>query len=455
MWGIELAVMCCMVVLNGLFAAYEIALASVSQARLHALAEEGRTGSGSALKMKESIEGSLAVVQLGITLVGAVAAATAGAGAQEDLAPHLMEAWGWPPLVAEGVSVVLVVIPLTLLLILFGELIPKVFALRNPELVVLRMSVPMSWFAWGVWPVVWLLESLVKWLVRWVEKLWKDQLSEHNGQEPQPLQELRASATIARTSRLIGTQEEKIILEAADLANRSVKEAMLPAEFISLLNAESSASDALVAAHLDMHTRFPVTETDEDPQGIIGYVNFKDIVAHLRFSPKDPSLRNIVRSITSFSHELAISEALEELIHEHTHIALVRDDSGSVLGMVTLEDLIEELLGDIEDEYDRLPAHLVAAGRGWIAGGGVTLSTLQSETGLTFDGEDDGEDSATTLNDWISARIEGPIVGSEMIEEGGSRVQVRKSRRHKVMEAYLLPVDWPRHDPAGGTTQPA
>lgn len=438
MWTLEIAVMFSMILLNGLLAAYEIALASIAKSRLQVLAQDGRAGSRAALNMKQGIEGSLAVVQLGITLVGAIAAATAGAGAQAQLTPRLQAFWHISQTSAAILGIILVVIPLTVATIVFGELIPKVFALRNQEYVTLRMSPALQCFAYVVWPVVWLLERTVRLLLHWVERLWRQQLGAERLSESMELQELRASVAIARTARLIGLQEEKIILGAAGLSRRPVREIMLPAEFISLIDVNSTVGDALVAAHMDMHTRFPVTAVPGDPQGIVGYVMFKDIVAHLRFSPHDPSLKHIVRQISSFPAEMPVAQILERLIREHSHIALVRDADQRVIGMVTMEDMLEELVGDIEDEYDRLPAHLVATGRGWIAGGGVNLETLRQQSGIELP-QDAARPDVRTVNDWITSRLDGPIHGSEVIETPTAKVLVRKSRRHKVMEAYLSP----------------
>lgn len=133
-----------------------------------------------------------------------------------------------------------------------------------------------------------------------------------------------------------------------------IREAMLPADCIRMVDATASVADALTAAHLDMHTRFPVTERPGDPQGIIGYVNFKDLVAILRLSPSEPSVRGIVRAIPGLPVNGSVAASLDRLIREQTHIALVRDAAGAVVGMVTLEDIMEELVGDIQDEFDSL-----------------------------------------------------------------------------------------------------
>jgi putative hemolysin len=438
MWGLEIAVMLCMILLNGLFAAYEIALASIPVSRLQVLMQANRRGARAALAMKQKMEGSLAVVQLGINFVGAIAAATGGAGAEEQISPKLESLLGISSTFASALGVALVVIPLTVVTIIFGELIPKVFALRNQEIVCLRLSPALQIFSYTVWPIVGALEWIVRGLLHWGERFWRDKLHAHGKPESMELQELRASVAIARTSRLIGTQEEKIILGAAGLSNRPVRDIMLPAEFISLLDINSSPGDALIAAHLDMHTRFPVTEMAGDPQGIVGYVMFKDIVAHLRFTPHEPSIRAIVRRIASYPASMPVAQVLERLIREHTHIALVRDQEQRVVGMVTMEDMIEELVGDIEDEYDRLPAHVVATGRGWIVGGGVSLESLRKQTSMELQ-QDAGEQTFRTLSDWIAGHVDGPIHGSEVIEAPAAKVTVRKSRRHKVMEAFVAP----------------
>lgn len=432
MWGIELIVVLIMIAFNGVFAAYEIALASITVSRLHALVDIKTRGAKAALYMKENMEGSLAGVQLGITLVGFVAAATGGAEAEESIAPFFQRSLGVSVGVSKVLAIAAVVAPLTVLTIIFGELIPKVFALRNKEWVCLRLSPPMRWFVLAVWPIVWTLETPVKALMRLGEKYFKKRL-ETTQPEPLELHELRASVALARTSRLIGPQEERIILAAAALSHRSLHEVMLPASAISMLDVNASAADALNAAYRDMHTRFPVTERPGDPQEIIGYVNFKDIVAYARRAPNEPSIRGIMRSIPSLPAEGPIAANLERLIRERTHIALIRDTAGVVVGMVSLEDIIEELVGDIEDEFDRLPTHIVESGVGWIVGGGVTLDTLQTATGVQLAASSDH----STVSDWVTNRFAEPLRGGEVVEQDGLRVAVRKVRRHMVQEALV------------------
>ena len=435
MWTVEIIVMLAMIGLNGLFAGYEIALASVSRARLEALVRENRAGAKASLQMKKSMERSFAAVQLGITLFGAIAAATGGAGAKEQIVP-LLKAVGVPPGLANVSAIAIVVVPLTIVTIVFGELVPKVFSLRNKEWVCLRLSPWMIWFARSIWPAVWVLEKTASLITGWGERRWRLGKDPTKKSEAAELQELRAIAALARTTQLIGAREESIIVNAVRLSSRPVREGMLRAEHVSMLDANSSLAEALVAGHLDLHTRFPVAERPGDPQSIVGYANFKDIVACMRLAGHNPSLRSVVRPIPSLRDDLPLSASLEQMIHEHTHIALVRDRDGKIVGMITLEDIIEELVGEIQDEYDRLPTHVQPSGEAWVVGGGVSLDKLAEATGIRLTAEG-GPGPPRTLDDWLVAQLGRPVRGGDMVNQGNVTVIVRSVRRMHLNEAQV------------------
>ncbi len=438
---VELAIITVMVIFNGIFAGYEIALASVTVARLQVLVRENRAGARAALYMKQNMEASLAAVQVAITLLGATAAAIGGAGAAENIQPSLHASFGLSSGVARVLAIVLVVVPLTIFTILFGELVPKVFSLRNKEWVSLRLSPVMRWFCFSVWPAVWLLEAIVMTLMTWSERRWRPRVSPTAKLEAAELLELRAHAAHARASRLIGEREESIILGAARFSSRTVREIMLPAKYISMLNVQASLSESLIVAHLDMHTRFPVAERPGDPESILGYVNFKDLVALMRLSqPHEVSLRAVLRPMPNLSADLMLTACLERLIHEHTHIALVRDAAGKVVGLITLEDVLEELVGEIQDEYDRLPVHAVPSGWGWVVGGGISLEKLKELTGIDLAADPPAtlpEGGVRTVSDWIIGCLPGPPRGGDVIERAHVRVVIRKVRRQKVFEAQI------------------
>lgn len=428
--GYELAVIIAMLALNAIFAAYEMALASISRARLTALVNDRKKGATDALYMKDRMEASLAIVQVGITVVGYIAAATGGVGVTDKLAPYLQQlglSEGW----AEMLTVALLVIPLTFVTIVFAELVPKMLALRNNEWVVLRLSPAMRILSRVAHPVVSVIEATVKALVNLLSRRVRPQTAARG----QWLHELRAAMSLARTSKLLGEREEKIVLAAAHLSIRPVRDIIIPAKDISMIYVGSSLMEALVQAHLDMHTRFPVCTKLDDPQSIEAYLNFKDIIAAMRVNPKDPSVRGISRPIRRVSEDLVLSQLLEMMIQQKTHIVLVVSQAGAVLGMVTLEDVLEELVGEIEDEFDRLPAYVQPVGSAWIMGGGVPMSTVATTVGLDPAGTFDGG-RVPTLAEWLAQRAAG-LKGGETFCGDGLQVVARKFRRKRLSEAMV------------------
>ncbi|MCE9613378.1 MAG: hemolysin family protein [Lentisphaerae bacterium] len=421
-----------MLLFNALFAAYEMALASISRARLATLAQSGGMAARAALAMKTRLEGSLAVVQLGITLTGAIGAATGGAAVDEFLSPWLSTHWGMPSDWADFAALALFVIPMSMLTITFAELTPKMFALRNKEAVVLALSVPMRVLSWSFHPAIRAFEGSVKWALSVIARVRGDTAPPA---DTSALQELRAAVTLAKAERVIGALEERIVTAAAQFSSRRLQEIMLPARDIFMIAADRSLADALIEAHLHMHTRYPVCETAGDPQTIRGYVNFKDIVTALRLSPQDPSLKSIVRPIQKLPALATLAQAIDSMIREKSHIALALAPDGLVAGLVTLEDLVEELVGDISDEYDRLPAHLHALGNAWIAGGGIAMEAIW--TALQMALPLPPALAPQKLADWCDIGLTTPPDCGLRIRRDGLDVEVRKVRRQRVLEAVV------------------
>jgi putative hemolysin len=422
-----------MLLLNSIFAAYELALASVRVERLRALAEHRRYGANAAVAMKSRIEASLAVVQVGITLVGAIAAATGGASSEEFISPYFRDRFGISERWADFWAIAAMVVPLSAVTIVVGELIPKVFALKNAEWVCCILSPTMRFFALAVYPAVWLFETVTTTLISLVERI-----------APRPrhdlqtgLHELRAQVSLLRASKVIGVQEEQIILQASRLSGMKVRDIMLPVEDIVMLVSDSPLSENLVTAHLDLHTRFPVASRKGDPQSIVGYVTFKEMILLAKTHPGNPMLTEITRPLISLTADLPVSESLRRMLAEHLHLALVRDSDDQVVGMVTQEDVFEELFGDIEDEFDRLPRYVSPAGHQWVVGGGTPLSRLREV--LKRPDLATGVSANTSLSDWITDNGERRLRGGDTVQSDGLTVLVRKVRRKRVTEALLEP----------------
>ena len=420
---VEIMVIVAMLALNAVFAGYEMALASVSRARLLVLCEQKRRGAESARLMKNRLEASLAVVQLGITVAGVVAAATGGASIADSLIPVLHERFGWRAGVAEFVGLAVFVVPLSFVTIVFSELVPKVLALQNREAVLLWLSGPMRVVSVALSPVVVLFEKTVRAVVALVGRA-------PETEEQRARVELHSAAARARVLKLIGPFEERIVNAAAALSVKPVGETAIPCEDICLIPAEFSLADALVRAHTDLHTRFPVAEKDGEPGTIIGFVNFKDIVSALRISPATPSVRGIMRPLKHISGTQPAAKVLEQMIAEGAHMAVVVDARDNITGMVTMEDIIEELVGEIEDEYDRLPSFIAKLSDGVLAGGGTSMKEIYSALGREWTG------GTQSLARWIGAASPAATAGDRLTIDGLS-VWIRKQSRKKPAEVLV------------------
>jgi putative hemolysin len=438
----ELGVIVLMLVLNAIFAAYEMGLASISRSRISILVNEHKKGAAEAAFMKDRMEASLAVIQLGITLFAAIAAAAGGIGAQAAFAPYLVQTWHISMAFAQVLAVAFIIIPLTLATIIFAELVPKMFALNNKEWIVLRLSPIMKIIARAIDPFVSIIEYIVK---KAVGAMTRMQPGTRDAAASW-IHELRAAVSLARTSKLMGEREEKIVLAAAHLSMHVAKDIMIPAQDISMIYSGASLAQALVSAHLDMHTRFPVCMVENNPQTIERYLNFKDIVSALRVNPADPTVKGISRPIMRVNENLSLPKLLEMMIQEKNHIVLVVSDKGENVGLITLEDIIEELVGEIEDEFDRLPTHIHPCPSGWIMGGGVLMTTAATTAGLDWSAKFTGK--IPSLAEWCAQASSSSLKGGETIQSDGIRIVPRKFRRKKVSEAIVSAIPSPATDAA-------
>ncbi|MDD6173963.1 MAG: CNNM domain-containing protein [Elusimicrobia bacterium] len=416
-----------MLVVNALFAAYEMALASVSKTKLSVLAAAKRKGAKSALFMKEHIEGGLAVVQIVITLAGAVAAAVGGAGADEQMSPLLREWFSLSKRTADALSVIIVVLPLSFITIIFAELTPKTFAIKNNEFVVLMFSPAIRVLYLLLSPVVNIMEAIVRLLTRKGIK----NSEEGEASRTAAMEDLRVAASVAAASRLFGKTEEKIVLSSAMFCSRKIGEIQIPLSQVYTLYADDDIAETFVKAHLDMHTRFPVCESKDNPQSIIGYLNFKDIFMATKASSRNKAAaRSILRPILKLPAESTISQSMEKLIKARQHIALVCS-GGTITGIVTLEDIFEEMVGDIEDEYDFFPVYVRRFGNALVASSSSKMSDIFSKLGKPPPANLPGE---ITLEKWAELKTGKAVIGGDRIKSDGLLVEPRKFRRKRVME---------------------
>lgn len=420
-----------MLSLNALFAAYEMGLASLSRTKLSILVQSKHRGAEAALFMKDHMEGSLAVIQIGITLVGAIAAAMGGAGADNKFVPFFRDTLKMPAQIAYFFSMAGVVIPLSFVTIVFAELTPKTFALKNKEWVVLKLSPFMKILYILLLPIVVIMEKIVQFLTHKAPSPTQDpkQLKRV------ALEDLRTAAAIASSSRLFTKSEEKIVLASAQFALRTIREIQVPLEQVYMLNANDTIAQTLLKAHLDMHTRFPVLEDPNDNQTIIGYLNFKDIFTSTKTgSSSTISARSIVRPILRLEEDTLISVALQQLMKNKQHICLVCNN-GHINGILTLEDIFEEMVGEIEDEYDFFPAYIRPFGQAFVVSAAAPMTEVFTQLKLPVPAN---LPPTQTVEQWITVQLNGrEAVKNEKFFKDGLILETRKFRRHKLWEAIV------------------
>jgi putative hemolysin len=421
-----------MILLNSIFAGYELALTTVNLGRIKLFAEQKRKGAWSALSMKTRMGASLAVVQIGVTLVGAIAAATTGAKAEDSIASFIQVVLNVSRPLSGAIAIAIIVLPLSAVTIIIGELVPKTIALKNSEKVCLLLSPAMRIFAFIVYPLVWLLEIITNILVGFFERRMPHNIS----QVDLGIVELRAQARALRTSSVIDKDQEKIIIGASNLSKTKVLDIIIPAQDIVTLFVDGDLPEHFVTVHLEGFTRFPVTEIRSNPQKIIGYVNIKELLFLAKTHPDNPSLREILRPALFLSPEMDIGEAFSIMMKDHTHLAIVRDDANIIHGMITLEDILEEVVGDIQDEFDRLPRYINNfGGRQFVVGGGVPLSLLFDRMNRP---ESVPEGLANiTFSDWIIKNYNKKLTGGDYLTIDNINILVRKVRRNHVLEAIV------------------
>jgi putative hemolysin len=311
---------------------------------------------------------------------------------------------------------------LTVVMIQWGELLPKTLAIQNKTFFIRIFASPLAAMTRVFSPV------LV--MTHWLNRPFEGRKKADSG-EPDALSDISVLARFAAVNKLINPEQEKIVSSSIRLSKRTVGEIMVRREDMKVLSTNMSLTDALLQAHIHHHTRFPLIEGD-DAGSVIGYVNFKDIVNVLRLNPQNPSLRGISRPIPSVKPGLKLSAILTELTKGYQHIAVVRDDEGKVLGLITMEDIVESIVGSLNDEYDLLPTfcYPITENR-YVVGGGITLAELRSSVAPALPSLD------TTLNDWLMGQCKVKPKTEQKLNYRNLTFTVRKISRSKIHEAIL------------------
>jgi putative hemolysin len=338
---VELIVIFLLVLANGVFAGSEIAVVALQRTRIQALAEEGSRSARAVLALRNEPERFLATVQVGITVVGATAAAFGGASIAARIAPMLARI-GFIGEHADGVALAVVVAGVSYLSIVVGELVPKSLALRDAERYALIIGRPLLALSWLVTPVVWLLSSSANILLRPFGDRTTFTETRHSAEE---LRQLVEEAAEAGT---IPPDVSGIASRALELPQLTAADVMVPREDVVLVPRHASAEELrrIVLSH--MYTRLPVYEDRVD--NIVGYIGVKDVLPRA-WAQKPVLVDPIMRPPYFVPESVGAVELLEAMRSRHLPLAIVVDEQGGASGIVTLEDLVEELVGEIFSEH--------------------------------------------------------------------------------------------------------
>lgn len=331
-----------LILLNGFLSGSEIAVISSRRSRIAQIMKTGKKSAHIVDLWLKNPEIFLATVQVGITLVGVLASAVGGAAAIEFLKPKLTEIkilskW------AEPIAISIIVIPITYLSLIFGELVPKSFALIYKEKMALLVSWPIHWFSILVKPLVAILTVSTKCVLFCL------------GQKKNPKElfvteeEIRYLIKEGGDQGVFDSTEQQMIPKVFDFAEKRVKEIMIPREKVTALNVKTPQEQLLNRVAEEAYTRFPVYRDDLDH--IIGILHMKDYIYALTLG-KLIILQDLVRPSVFVRDTEMAKNLLSFFQKRRIHMAIVQDGNNRTVGLVTLEDIIETMVGDIKDEHD-------------------------------------------------------------------------------------------------------
>ncbi|HSL77533.1 MAG TPA: hemolysin family protein [Candidatus Limnocylindrales bacterium] len=340
---LEILLIVVLVLLNGIFSATEIALVTLRRSRIQQLIEEGHRGAHRVQRLKANPGRFLAVIQVGINFLGFLASAFAAVSLVDGMADVLAQ-FGPLANAASGIALVVVTILLTLFTIVFGELVPKQIGLAHSERVAFSTSRLMEVLGTIFGPLV----SALTLVTRYVSRLFRADVP---AEERISSEELRLIIEQGGEQGILEAEEEQMIHAVIELGEQRVHEVMVPRIAMVTLGADASINDAIDSIVAEGHSRIPVFEGSIDE--IIGIVYAKDLLPFVKASaPEPPPLRSLLRPPVFVPESMTVDDLLHELQRRKVHIAIVLDEYGGTAGLVTIEDLIEEIVGEIQDEYD-------------------------------------------------------------------------------------------------------
>jgi len=418
------------VLIGGVFAAAEIALVSLRDSQVRSLAGRSKRGRTVA-DLNEDPNRFLSAVQVGVTLAGFLSAAFGGATLADDLAPVLV-GWGVPERLSDATALVLVTVAISYLSLVFGELVPKRLALQRSEAFALALGPMIDRVSKVSRPVIWLLSRSTDTVVR---LLGGDPGAQKEQMTDEELREL------VNQHETLGEEERRIVEDVFEAGDRQIREVMIPRTEVDFLDAGTPVYKAAKYALTQPHSRYPVSRGSADD--VIGFVHVRDLL--------DPQMSNssvrvgeLVRTTLVLPWTRPILAALADMRREGTHLAMVADEYGGTAGIVTMEDLVEELIGDIRDEYDVAEAETTRHRGGDLEVDGLmNLDDFEDETGLELP-----EGPYETVAGYVVASLGRLPEPGDSVDYEGVRLVVRDLEGRRVSR-ILVTVPAADVEPAG------
>jgi putative hemolysin len=416
-----------LILANGFFAASEIAIIATRKSRIDALLEKGVRSAAAVASLKNDPDRFLATVQIGVTVVSSLASAIGGATAMAYLKPNI-EALSGPSFAgwAEPIALLIVVLPISYLSLVFGELVPKSLALRFSEQIACLVARPIDF-----------LSRITTFLVKPLTAssnavLWIFGGRENEGASFISVDEVKSLIREGAAKGIFNETEKELIHSVFEFADTPVKAVMVPRTEIHALEVHASLSEVAKSFVESGFSRIPIYEGELDR--IIGILYNKDIFKALQ-EKSDFSIRDHLHPAFFVPSSLPISELLKQLQRRRLAIALVVNEFGEIEGLATLEDLLEEIVGEIRDEYDREergPVERLPDGS-LVIQGSALLKNLKSDFNLPF------EESADyhTLAGFVLAKLQRIPRGGERVEYNGYRFTIVDMEGRRILKVKV------------------
>lgn len=364
------------VLVGGVFAGTEFALVSLRDSQIRQLAQKGPRGERVAGVARDPNR-FLAAVQIGVTVAGFLSAAYGASTLAPDFVPAL-ESIGLPTGLASTVSLVALTLVISYLSLVLGELVPKRIALQRSAQFALVVGPPLDRFATAMRPVIWLLSRSTDVVVRLLG-------GNPTARSEEMTEEELRDLVIAHEA--LPEDERRILSDVFSAAKRSVVETMRPRGEVVFLPGDLTLPEAAAIVRSQPYSRYPVTGEDFDD--VVGFLHVRDLLdaprddgaAPMAADPRGRTVRDVARTVLELPGTNQLLPSLALMRRTGVHLAIVVDEYGGTDGIITLEDLVEELVGDIRDEYD--PAHAPLAEGDFDAG--LTIEAFAEESGVRLD----------------------------------------------------------------------